>query len=66
MKQPLKIHRKKSMDSLENHGAGAKFHGFHGDISMLSYASMGQENCKNILLGCKTMENHGKHGNLQE
>ena len=24
------------MDSFENHGAGAKFHGFHGDISMLS------------------------------
>ena len=34
MGKPWKIHRKKSMDSLENHEARAKFHGFHGDISM--------------------------------
>ena len=37
------------------------FHAFH--------AGMEQENCKNILhesMESKTMENHGKHGNLQK
>ena len=54
------------------HGAGAKFHDFHGDISMLSMLALGQENCKIILhenmgsTGYKTMEKHGKHGNLQK
>ena len=44
------------MDSLENHGAGAKFDAFH--------AGMEQENC-NIIphesMEYKTMKNHGKH-----
>ena len=59
------------MESLENHGAWSQseipwfswgnFHAFH--------ASMEQENCKNIpheSMEYKTMENHGKHGNLQK
>ena len=36
MEKPWKNHGENSMDSLENHGAGAKFHGFDGEISMLS------------------------------
>ena len=36
MEKPWKKHGENSMDSLENHGAGAKFHGFHGEIPMLS------------------------------
>ena len=36
MGNPWKNHGENSMDSLEKHGAGAKFHGFHGEISMLS------------------------------
>ena len=51
------------------HGAGAKFHGFHGEVSMLAW------NRKIVkifpmkawnLKPWKTMENHGKHGNLQK
>ena len=30
-------HGENSMDSLESHGARAKFHVFHGDISMLAW-----------------------------
>ena len=33
MEKPWKKHGENSMDSLENHGAGAKFHGFHGVIT---------------------------------
>ena len=66
------------------HGARAKFQGFHGVSSMLSmlawdniphcnsiphesmeYKTMGTiENMETIEY--KTMENHGKHGNLQK
>ena len=59
MEKPWKIHGEKSMNSLENHGAGAKCHGFHGGYFHAFHASMGQENCKNI-------PHHGKHGNLQK
>ena len=38
MEKPWKKHGEISMDSLENHGARAKFHGFHGEISMLAWS----------------------------
>ena len=46
MEKPWKKHGENSMDSLENHGAGAKFHGFHGEIPMLSMLAWDSKNCK--------------------
>ena len=43
----MEKHGENSMDSLENqHGAGAKFHGFHGEIPMLSMLAWDSKNCK--------------------
>ena len=39
MKKPWKIHGEKPWIPLKTmeHGTGLKFHGFHGDISMLAW-----------------------------
>ena len=50
------------------HRAGAKFHGFHGEIPTLSMLAWYSKNCKITphesmeSMEYKTMENHGKHG----
>ena len=58
------------------HGADAKFHGFHEDISMLFMLAWDRKIVRNphesmgsMGYTSKTMENHGKHGkheNLQK
>ena len=70
--KPWEKHGENSMDSFENNGASGKipwllwgnYHAFH--------AGMEKENCQKIphesieSMESKTMENHGKHGNLQK
>ena len=48
MEKPWKKHGENSMDPLKTmeHGAGAKFHGFHGEIPMLSMLAWDSKNCK--------------------
>ena len=50
------------------YGVGAKFHGFHGDIFMLSMLAWDRKIVR--IFPMKAWEawdkNHGKHGNLQK
>ena len=42
------------------HGAGAKFHGFHGEFPMLSMLAWDSKNCKITPHGKHGIKNHGK------
>ena len=50
MGKPWKFHGENPWIPMKTmkHVAGAKFHGFSGNISMPFHASMGQENCETI------------------
>ena len=72
MEKPWKIHGKKSMDSLENHEVRTKFHGFHGDISILSMLAPDRKIVRIVLMNAweawdiepwKAMENMGIYKN---